>query len=175
MAKKISWRWFVDSCESVMIPECDNIEYLVIGLIDEVGEVCGAIKKFIRGDYGEDELRKRVSSEIGDVMWYVAMIGERVCDNTVFVESVSSLGEKTINLNNKELLNHTMVLTDTMYKLNENSNFHHLVNAITVASCFCDWLGVDISDSCRSVVVKLLDRQEAGTIKGDGEGVYRDE
>lgn len=46
--------------------------YSVLGLNDEAGEVAGAYKKYLRGDFGEEELIKRIKKELGDVMWYLA-------------------------------------------------------------------------------------------------------
>ena len=61
-----------------LLPECDNINYLSLGLASEVGEVAGKLKKHIRGDgkvttdgaylFGE------MAKELGDVLWYVAMM-----------------------------------------------------------------------------------------------------
>ncbi len=56
--------------QTAVYPDQRDIEYLGLGMNDEAGEVAGAIKKYLRGDYGEDELRKRVKSEAGDVLWY---------------------------------------------------------------------------------------------------------
>jgi NTP pyrophosphatase (non-canonical NTP hydrolase) len=56
--------------ETAVYPDENAIEYLALGLNDESGEVAGAVKKHIRGDYDEDELHDRVTSEAGDVLWY---------------------------------------------------------------------------------------------------------
>lgn len=46
-------------------------EYLKLGLISEFGEVCGKLKKQIRGD---EITQSDIDSEIGDVLWYLAQI-----------------------------------------------------------------------------------------------------
>jgi MazG nucleotide pyrophosphohydrolase domain. len=56
--------------ETAVYPPQEAIEYLAIGLNDESGEVGGAVKKYIRDDYGEEEFRNRVKEEAGDVLWY---------------------------------------------------------------------------------------------------------
>jgi len=60
--------------ETAVYPSDEAVIYLALGLNDESGEVAGAVKKHIRGDYGEDELRSRVKSEAGDVLWYWARL-----------------------------------------------------------------------------------------------------
>ena len=50
-----------------------RIVYPTLGLSSEVGEVADKIKKWIRdGDTNKEDLAK----ELGDVLWYVAMIAE---------------------------------------------------------------------------------------------------
>jgi NTP pyrophosphatase (non-canonical NTP hydrolase) len=56
--------------ETAVYPEQEAVEYLALGLNDESGEVAGAVKKYMRGDYDEEELRERVEGEAGDVLWY---------------------------------------------------------------------------------------------------------
>jgi len=47
-----------------------------LGIADESGEAAGAIKKYLRGDYGVVELKRRLRSELGDILWYVAMVAD---------------------------------------------------------------------------------------------------
>lgn len=50
--------------------------YLSSGLAGEAGEVCNKIKKIYRDnlDKSEMEVRAKIISELGDVLWYMAMI-----------------------------------------------------------------------------------------------------
>jgi len=48
--------------------------YLVLGLLSELGEVADVLKKAIRNGTPKDEVRRRLVDEIGDVLWYSAMI-----------------------------------------------------------------------------------------------------
>ena len=60
--------------ETAVYPSEHALSYLSLGLNDESGEVAGAVKKYMRGDYGESELRSRVKGEAGDVLWYWARL-----------------------------------------------------------------------------------------------------
>lgn len=51
-----------------------GLTYAVLGLANEAGEVAGALKKHLRGDYAEEELRRRIIGELGDVLWYCAAV-----------------------------------------------------------------------------------------------------
>ena len=56
----------------------NNLVYPTLGLSDEVGEVSGKIKKYLRGDDGEGDMsperREGLKKELGDVLWYVAQL-----------------------------------------------------------------------------------------------------
>ena len=54
----------------------DNMYYPALGLAGEAGEVCEKIKKIMRdqkGHFTEDNV-EQISKELGDVLWYVAML-----------------------------------------------------------------------------------------------------
>ena len=65
--------------QTAIFPKTQALEYLALGLTSEAGEVAGKVKKLIRD--GEDmegfELKKlAIASEIGDVLWYCAMLAK---------------------------------------------------------------------------------------------------
>jgi NTP pyrophosphatase (non-canonical NTP hydrolase) len=53
-----------------------NIIYPALGLTGEAGEVSELIKKMIRDDGGvlTEERRQKLAKELGDVLWYVAVV-----------------------------------------------------------------------------------------------------
>ena len=67
--------------QTAIFPEEKALEYLALGMTSEAGEVAGKVKKLIRD--GEDvegfEIKKlAIASEIGDVLWYCAMMAKEV-------------------------------------------------------------------------------------------------
>lgn len=44
---------------------------LVLGLNEEAGEIAGKVKKYLRGDFDFEELKKQVGKEAGDQLWYL--------------------------------------------------------------------------------------------------------
>lgn len=54
----------------------NNLLYLVLGLAGETGEVANDIKKLIRDDNGilTDGRKDQIIDEMGDVLWYLAML-----------------------------------------------------------------------------------------------------
>tara|TARA_R110001583_G_scaffold73623_8_gene204826 strand:+ start:7981 stop:8325 length:345 start_codon:yes stop_codon:yes gene_type:complete len=69
---------YQDAAESTAVypNKGDNIYYPALGLAGEAGEVCEKIKKIMRDQEGQqDEFNtEEVGKELGDVLWYVAML-----------------------------------------------------------------------------------------------------
>ncbi len=58
-------------------PKKVEMEYLMLGLANEVGEVLGKYKKYLRGDKViQQDFEKALVDEMGDVLWYFV----RICD-----------------------------------------------------------------------------------------------
>lgn len=67
----------------------NSLDHFVMGLAEEAGEVAGVMKRFHRGDdkyirrdayfkHLSDEAKHKLKAEIGDVLWYVAMIADEL-------------------------------------------------------------------------------------------------
>ena len=69
------------ACETAIFPKKQAMEYLTLGLTGEAGEIANKVKKFIRDGAAKDEyLAKRIEIgyEIGDVLWYWAVLAEEL-------------------------------------------------------------------------------------------------
>lgn len=66
--------------ETALFPREHKIVYPALGLGNEAGEVMGKIKKWLRGDDGKDSLseerREALKDELGDVLWYLAVLAK---------------------------------------------------------------------------------------------------
>jgi len=66
--------------ETSYYPEKYKIIYSAMGLSNEVGEVIGKIKKWLRGDDGEgpisEDRKLALKDELGDVLWYLAILAK---------------------------------------------------------------------------------------------------
>lgn len=66
--------------ETAVFPDIggERCLYPALGLANEAGEVLGKLKKLYRDRDGEadPEFRERLRSELGDVLWYVAVLAD---------------------------------------------------------------------------------------------------
>lgn len=58
----------------------NNIEYPTLGLAGEAGEICNKVKKIQRDHGGKMplEMRTNLIKELGDVLWYAALVADEL-------------------------------------------------------------------------------------------------
>lgn len=61
---------------TAIYPKERGLEYVVLGLVGEAGELANKVKKVIRDDGGvlSEDKRKDLLKEAGDVTWYLASL-----------------------------------------------------------------------------------------------------
>ena len=106
MVKGIEERYKDFTRRTAKYPKRREKEYLMIGLMNEAGEVGGAYKKEIRDRVDNTDL---IIDELGDVLWYL----QRLCD--VYDIKISEL-----MTNNMDKLFNRMSKEETEIYRNEN-------------------------------------------------------
>jgi len=69
------------AAETAIFPKEKALEYLTLGLAGEAGEIANKVKKLIRDGADREEHHAKLNAighEIGDVMWYCAMLAKEV-------------------------------------------------------------------------------------------------
>lgn len=84
-----------DCLDTAVYPEKYKVMYPALGLTGEAGEVADKVKKIYRDHDGviDDDRKKEIAKEIGDVLWYAAAL---CSDLGINLESVA--------LNNRDKL-----------------------------------------------------------------------
>ena len=84
----------------------NSLDHFVMGLAEEAGEVAGVMKRFHRGDekyrvpdtFGiiSPFAKEKLIDEIGDVLWYIAMIADELEVDLEFVanRNISKLADR---------------------------------------------------------------------------------
>tara|TARA_R110000765_G_scaffold89326_1_gene170565 strand:- start:342 stop:662 length:321 start_codon:yes stop_codon:yes gene_type:complete len=99
MVKGIETTYTDFTRKTARYPKRREKEYLMLGLMNEAGEVGGAFKKEIRDHIDNTEL---IIDEMGDVLWYLT----RLCDvyNIKLSELMVNNMDKLMNRMDKEQL-----------------------------------------------------------------------
>lgn len=65
-----------EAAKTAIYPPEHAIVYPALGLGGEAGEIQNKVKKILRDSGGEasDEVRENLKKELGDVLWYVAIL-----------------------------------------------------------------------------------------------------
>jgi NTP pyrophosphatase (non-canonical NTP hydrolase) len=69
------------AAKTAIYPPESALEYLTLGLVGEAGEIANKVKKEIRGDYVDQHktfLKELLVGELGDVLWYLAMLAKEL-------------------------------------------------------------------------------------------------
>lgn len=77
-------KWFEDACADVSVyPRDRALEYVLLGLSGEAGELCNKYKKILRDDDSKlsDEKRLALIDEAGDVAFYLARLAFELGSN----------------------------------------------------------------------------------------------
>ena len=61
---------------TAVYPEEYKVVYPALGLCGEAGEVAEKVKKTVRGDSSLNEVTGSIAMELGDVLWYVAVLAD---------------------------------------------------------------------------------------------------
>lgn len=78
--------------------------YTALGLVNESGEVAGKIKKILRDNDGvfTDENKKEIAKELGDVLWYLAVLSDELGINLSKIAKMNL--EKLLNRKERGVL-----------------------------------------------------------------------
>ena len=87
--------------ETAIYPEKIGLQYTILGLTGEAGEVANLYKKVLRDHNGNisTETLNKLLDELGDCLWYLAMISAELQTNlsTVAQRNISKLAARKIN------------------------------------------------------------------------------
>lgn len=158
--------------------------YLSLGLASEAGELIGKIAKVWRGDKTLPAMSKKIALELGDLLWFCSQIHNREDHISILntPDLVSQIIKDSRTFPSTELPYVISSLSSEIFKLSsyflEVNTFkgeYARVNTQQIAklTTYCAFLvGYSLEEILDMNYEKLTGRKYAGTLRGDGDGVY---
>lgn len=164
---------------TAIYPQERELEYLMLGLLSEVGETANVYKKAIRDDDGviTAERSERLADEIGDVLWYATLHAFKVAEATE-AEGARKLYDVAASALNREPRNPGQVILDlAAWAALDNPEEFDSLSGLTLVSELVRSLRLraergdllTVSSIASGVLAKLASRQERGTLQGSGD------
>lgn len=150
------WQQYQEKAVTFLEVEDENTyDYLVLGLHSEKGEVAGVVKRYLRGDYDMKETKRRLIGELGDCLWYVAVLQKKFPD---------------------QYGNYLLSSLSRLVSLEPHAVVHGLFNekgaiceeGIAVLNIAKEY-GLSVKEIFNYNIQKLTDRKKRNMIKGDGD------
>ena len=164
----------------------NELQYLTLGLISEVGELSGKVAKLFRGDKTIEGMREKIAQEVGDIFWFLSQLHHLsdTIDLTQNVERFETTPEDLEwlkDISKEETLDGLYslckdlqleawhFLTDErVFEIDANEYIQELyLYSISVLAL----IGFEKEEVFDMNYEKLTGRKAAGTLKGDGDGV----
>lgn len=152
------------------LPTALSYDYLIPGLVAEVGEVFGKVAKSVRDEWPRERLQEELKAELGDCVWFYVLI--------CHVANIDPRYAKTYPeaLSDKEVLQDLLEVTARLQDLTTRTDFRE-------SNAWHYWMELYPSYIARVAMVYELDMQEVleyninklesrkarGTLKGSGD------
>ncbi|MEA2037038.1 MAG: hypothetical protein U9O94_05990 [Nanoarchaeota archaeon] len=157
-----------NKCLNTWIRDDTALERTELGLIEEVGEVAGKHKKFLRGDYDKEEYDRLVLGELGDVLFYLTM---NCYENNINIKEFA-LPNRVIKSNTFEYIKQLNKNVSKLLKIpndEETLILHYVVVVISNIIDIANQSGYTLQQVANANIEKLSKRKINGTIKGSGD------
>lgn len=146
-----------DTCQ----PQCFNEAYLSLGLISEVGEIAGKMKRVIRD--GEEICTEDMVKELGDVLWYVSVLSD-FRSEWLNPDVALLLNFDTLSASEKVNVLSSM---SSDYACNDAEVFAGEV--IGMVEIIAESLGSTLKEVADTNIKKLASRKQRNKINGSGD------
>lgn len=151
------------------LPTALSYDYLIPGLVAEVGEVFGKVAKSVRDEWPRERLQEELKAELGDVCWFYVLLSHVANldpeDAKAYPESLAS----------KEVLQDLLALTARIQELsaladpNEISWHYWLELYPSYIARVAMVYEIDMQEVLEYNINKLESRKARGTLKGSGD------
>ena len=152
------------------LPTALNYDYLIPGLVAEVGEVFGKVAKAVRDEWPRERLQEELKAELGDVCWFSVLLAHVA---NIYPREHKAYPEA---LSNKEVLQDLLEVTTHIQELTTRIGFCETTAWYYWVSLFPGYIArvamvyeIDMQEVLEYNINKLESRKARGTITGSGD------
>ncbi len=154
--------------ESFKTPSANNLEYLTLGLVGELGEAAGKLAKKIRDDKFDKEA---FAQELGDLLWFLANLAPR--GSKITWKSIMSVaGTEEDDYTEQDFVKLFLTLGQKLSfiaRFAKIMNEYNYQNALYGLSCVAAEYGYTLEQLAELNIAKLSSRKARGVIQGNGD------
>lgn len=152
------------------LPTALTPEYLVPGLIAEIGELFGVQAKAVRDDWDEEQVKTALVKEYGDVAWFAAVLIHMYRETWKMSDTVYLYpGRRSIDSMNL-LMEHATSLSENYFDsfdIDASAHAHQIWRLLEENSEKVT--GASFDEVLEANLSKLADRKQRGVIGGSGD------
>ena len=148
------------------LPTALSYDYLIPGLVAEVGEVFGKVAKSVRDVWPRERLQEELKAELGDVCWFYVLLAHLA---GVEARKISVVQE---DLTEQEVLNDLLSVSSTLSSLadpNGNAWYYWLDLYPSYIARVTMVYELAMQEVLEYNINKLESRKARGTLKGSGD------
>ena len=154
--------------ESFKTPSSNNLEYLTLGLVGELGEAAGKLAKKIRDDKFDKEA---FAQELGDILWFLANLTQR--GSGITWKSIMSVGgtreDDYVDKKMPEIFMTFAQKITNIASLAKYLYWFNYQNALYGLARVAAEYGYTLEQLAELNIAKLSSRKARGVIKGNGD------
>ena len=152
------------------LPTALSYDYLIPGLVAEVGEVFGKVAKAVRDEWPRERLQEELKAELGDVCWFYVLLSHVA---NLDPEEAKAYPE---SLTSKEVLQDLLALTARIHELSALADPNEISWHCWLLELFPGYIArvamvyeIDIQEILEYNINKLESRKARGKLKGNGD------
>ena len=152
------------------LPTALNYDYLIPGLVAEVGEVFGKVAKSVRDEWSRERLQDELKAELGDCVWFSVLI--------CHVADVEPAPLKRVveDLTSQEVLTDLLEVTNKLQEISSRREFESHNAWYFWTELYTQYIArvamvyeIDMQEILEYNIEKLESRKARGTLKGSGD------
>lgn len=152
------------------LPTALNYDYLIPGLVAEVGEVFGKVAKSVRDEWSRERLQDELKAELGDCVWFWVLICKKM---QMLLPKPYAPPE---DLSVQEVISDLLEVTTRLQGLTEREGFIDSYAWCYWIRIYPDYIArvamvyeIDMQEILEYNIEKLESRKARGTITGSGD------